>query len=305
MMPTQAHDQSRSRPFEPHERASRGPIAPVLGDWAVLDTIQTGPHTLVAKAVPLRNNDECENEYAVKLARPDSDQPRIASGLLNRELELLNGLDHPHVVSILDTGSENGSPFFVMPFVGELTLDDWVQQFSKVSLVETLWAIRQTAEGLNYLHRLGLCHLDVKPHNIVVGSSGHVTIVDLGFAQSIGNHQSSAPFVGSRDYVAPERFRQCRVVNPAADIYALGVILRDLLLGRDTAETQTRAASETAPRKNIRESRRRAIQAAHPGLPFEFIEFLERMVASIPERRPASDEVVETLLRTEIALFNP
>jgi serine/threonine-protein kinase len=285
--------------------AARGPIAPTLGDWAVLDTIQTGNHTRVAKAIPLRHDDECENEYAVKFVRPDTEQPRISAGLLSRELDLLNGLDHPHVVSVLDTGTEAGSPYFVMPFVGELTLADWIQRHQRISLVEALWAARQAAEGLNYLHGLGLCHLDVKPQNIVVGSSGHVTLVDLGFSQPIGHHPPSAPFVGSRDYVAPERFRHCRIVNPAADVYGLGMILRELLIGRDSNSHSERSTLDGQSLRHRREIRRRAIQSAHPGLPFEFIEFVERMVASIPERRPASDEVLDKLLRTEIEVFNP
>ena len=294
-------------------RHATGPIAPVVGDWAIMETRFESPHTQVARCVPVQRELADGDEYLIKMPRWDAQSSETARHIIRREAELLNGLDHPHLISVLDADLQHSLPFFIMPNVGHRTLRDWIGEPGSTSIHDALWYVRQTAGALSYLHANGWSHLDIKPENIVVNELGHVTVIDLAFATSFRTHSKDRlPLTGTGQYIAPERRVRGWSVSPAADVYSLGQVLLELLLGAPDSNSK-RASDACEAREGLlvsATSRRRAerfqlLRSFYPSLPADFAETVERMTAAIPERRPTIEELVDCFIRWEILLWQP
>ncbi len=135
-----------------------------------------------------------------------------------------------------------------------------------------LWLVRQVAQALSAVHAAGWIHGDVKPENVIVGSGGHVTLIDLGFAAQIHTVNGSQ-FRGTPDYAAPELLSGNMAALPAADMFSLGRMLWHWL-----TQVQTDKEKSLEP----------------------VAELVERLVTNDPGERPVADAVTRQLLRLEI-----
>jgi eukaryotic-like serine/threonine-protein kinase len=161
-----------------------------------------------------------------------------------REAEAEAGLQHPHVVQVHDVGEHDGRPYFTMELVEGGSLAERLRGTPQparqaAALVATL------AEAVRVAHQGGIVHRDLKPANILLTADGTPKISDFGLARRLqgeaGLTQSGVP-VGTPSYMAPEQARgQTHVIGPAADIYALGAILYELLTGRPPFRAETAA----------------------------------------------------------------
>ena len=176
-----------------------------------------------------------ERQVAVKLlAEHLADDPTFVSRF-QREAQAAARLVHPNVVQIFDSGLDepSGRHFIVMEYIegqscAEILRDDgWVEVEEAVSIIE------QACEGLDYAHRHGVVHRDVKPGNLLRAREGEVKLADFGIAKA--TEQSSITQVGSvlgtAAYLAPEQARG-EEAGPRADLYALGVVAYQLISGR-------------------------------------------------------------------------
>ncbi|MFQ3534823.1 MAG: protein kinase [Aggregatilineales bacterium] len=146
---------------------------------------------------------------------------------LAREFQILAGLRHPHIISVLDFGyDKNWQPYFTMPLLqGARNILDVAAERMLHGKVRLLI---ETCQALSYLHRHGILHLDLKPNNILVEPDGHVRVLDFGIATDL----FSAPETnGTLEYMAPEMLNS-EVVSPASDLYALGVIAYQIFAGK-------------------------------------------------------------------------
>ncbi len=135
-----------------------------------------------------------------------------------------SGIVHPNLVVVLDASAEATSPYLVMPRLEGQTMQLHLTSETFTPLPVALWLVRQVAQALDALHTAGWVHGDVKPENVIVGSRGHVTLVDLGFATRIhtaADHQ----FRGTPAYSAPEALTANFAAMPAMDIFSLGRVL--------------------------------------------------------------------------------
>lgn len=163
---------------------------------------------------------------------------------------------HPHVVSVYHAGEETLEGqrrlYLVMPLLHE-SLEDRLKRDGKLPLAQAVDLALQVADGLQAAHRHGLVHRDVKPGNILLDSEGHAQLTDFGLAREVrrGVRVSQQPW-GTPEYMAPEQL-QGDVVDQRADIYALGVVLYELLTGKRPFDGQTAydiaAHALTAPLK--------------------------------------------------------
>lgn len=142
-------------------------------------------------------------------------------------------VSHPNLVDIYDVGQDGDRHYIVMEYVAGVTLKQLINREAPFAIPRAVRIGEQIARGLHAAHRAGLIHRDIKPQNIIVTDDGQVRITDFGVAKS---HLSTAMTetgitLGTADYIAPEQ-AQGRPATPQSDIYAVGVVLYEMLTGR-------------------------------------------------------------------------
>lgn len=183
---------------------------------------------------------ELGRDVAVKLllAPGDDGERREQLARFRREARAVASLDSPHIVAVHDHGTDGDSPYLVMALVDGRTLHDVLAESGRVSVADALsWAV-DVCRGLEVAHAAGIVHRDIKPANIMVTGEGVAKVVDFGIAKYTEARSTDpqltqtgqAPF-GSVLYMAPERFQQ-RNGDGRTDLYALGCVLYELLVGR-------------------------------------------------------------------------
>jgi predicted ATPase len=161
-------------------------------------------------------------------SRPSSADPDALLLALAQEFRLLASLRHPHIISVLDYGfAIDRRPFFTMELLDRpQTL---IQAGAGLPLTQRAALLVQALQALSYLHRRGILHRDLKPQNVLV-VAGHVRLVDFGLAIP-QNQPGNSGMTGTLRYLAPEVL-EGDPYTPAADLYALGVMAYELLVGR-------------------------------------------------------------------------
>jgi serine/threonine-protein kinase len=172
-------------------------------------------------------------EVALKLVKSDLAQDTVFRKRFDREARIAQTVSHPHVVPVLDTGEQEGIPYLTQRFIRGGTLGDMIERDGKVSLDVAAQVTREAAAGLDALHAQGLIHRDVKPANILVDEQGVAYITDFGLAKDTQGSLLTRPgqALGSMDYMSPEQIRGAEV-SAATDVYALGCVVWECLLGK-------------------------------------------------------------------------
>ena len=202
-----------------------------------------------------------------------------------REAQLAARLQHPNVVSIYDTGEAEGRPFIVMEYVEGETLADVVRREGRLEPDRAVELAIQACAGLDHAHRAGLVHRDVKPQNLLLRDDGVLKVADFGIARS--RHATRLTDVGgvlgTAAYLAPEQAAG-EDVTAAADVYALGVVLYQMLAGEVPHDATSLA-------ELLVRQRDRAVAPLRPraaGVTQELEETVMRCLARLPEYRPPS-----------------
>ena len=157
-------------------------------------------------------------------------------GKFIREAQMIAGMDHPHIVRVLDVFEENGTAYYVMDFLPGGSLADKVKKDGPLSEAKAEEYIRQVADALDYIHGQNTVHLDVKPSNILLNAKGEAILIDFGISKHYddsGDQTSSTPVGISKGYAPLEQSRDGDVsqFKPSTDIYALGATLYYLITG--------------------------------------------------------------------------
>ncbi len=239
--------------------------------------------------VLLVHDEELGREVAVKLldeglAADPSFRARFA-----REARVAAGLSHPNVVTVFDVGEDDGRPFIVMELVSGRTLEERLRRDGAVRANDVLAIARQVCAGLEHAHANGLVHRDLKPGNLIERDDGTVKIADFGIARAVeGTALTEAgTIVGTAAYLAPEQ-AEAGTITPGTDLFALGVVLYELLTGRQPWKVDSLAALA---------GRRDASPPELPaGTPSGLRTAIERCLQPDPEDRPSSAAEVARLL---------
>ena len=203
---------------------------------------------------------------AVKVIRPEAGADPVAAQALERrfkqELLLARQVTHPNVVRIHDLGEMHGIKYITMPYIQGEDLSTLLKREGTLPVQRTLKIARSMISGLAAAHAAGVVHRDLKPANIMVTAEDDAMIMDFGIARSMTNRGPAAAgqavttagagaagqtmlgsVVGTIEYMAPEQARALPV-DQRADLYAFGLILYDLLLGRTRAAGTNNAFDE-------------------------------------------------------------
>jgi ribosomal protein L37AE/L43A len=197
----------------------------VLGKYILTAPVGKGAMGAVYKAWDRR----LRRWVAIKLLLATSDPQLVAR--FRREAETAAAIQHPNIVPIYDVGESDGRPYLVMKYVEGSTLSGM-----SLALDQAIAVALQAAKGVAYAHEHDVVHRDLKPGNVMVDGSGHVTVMDFGLAKDLyGGPGMTAPgtVMGTPSYMPPEQATgKIQQVDRSSDVYSLGAILYELVTGR-------------------------------------------------------------------------
>lgn len=191
-----------------------------------------------------------------------------------RELVLARQVTHKHVVRIHDLGELDGIKYLTMPFVEGEDLATLLRREGRLPVPRAIAIARQVASGLAAAHEVGVVHRDLKPENIMIAADGGALIMDFGISRSMsgtGTATALGAVIGTLEYMAPEQ-AQGQTVDHRGDIYSFGLVIYDMLVGRQRIARGDNPMSEMMSRLTRAPATVRSID---PGLP----EALERIVS--------------------------
>lgn len=235
---------------------------PLLTDEMALPSLVGGRYHLVRViarggmgTVYLADDPRHGRQVAIKVLHPRVAR-RIGRDRFRREIEIAARLSHPHILALHDSGEIMSADdetllYYVSPFVTGESLRARLARAPALTRDEIVRLGREVAQALDYAHRQGVVHLDVKPENILL-QDGHAIVADFGIAHAmsdVGDLSSpdEMPVLGTPAYMSPEHARGARDVDGRSDIYALGCVLCEMVLGRRPfpASSAAKAAERT------------------------------------------------------------
>jgi hypothetical protein len=212
--------------------------SPSLGSYAILERIGVGGMSAVHRAIDLRRG----QVVAIKLLSPQVGRDPTFRARFKREVRLLQKLRHPNIVPILDFGEVAGQAYIVMPFMAAGTLADRMRK-GPVPAQEYARMIDQVSSALEFAHKEGVVHRDVKPSNLLMDGDGNALLSDFSFAHVADASLSltGSAVIGTPAYMSPE---QCRgeAVDGRSDQYALAIMAYQLATGRLPYEAESAIA---------------------------------------------------------------
>ena len=212
--------------------------SPTLGSYAILAWVGAGGMSTVHRSIDLRNG----QVVAMKLLSPQVARDPTFKARFRREVRLLQQLQHPNIVPILDFGEVAGQAYIVMPFMASGTLADRMRQ-GPVPPDEYARMIVQISSALEFAHQAGVVHRDVKPSNLLLDRDNNALLSDFSFAHidDATSNLTGSAVIGTPAYMSPE---QCRGdgVDGRSDQYSLAIMAYQLATGRLPYEAESAIA---------------------------------------------------------------
>ena len=218
---------------------------------------------------------------AVKILRADlAEQPR-ARRRFETEAHAAARLAHPNVVTVFDSGEDDGIPFLVMERLPGRTLADELAG-GPLSLERARTVVREVLSALAAAHGAGIIHRDIKPGNVLLTEDGHVKVSDFGIAKTVDDldQTQTAELVATPGYLAPERLSG-EAASQRSDLYSVGVLLYEALSGRRPFERDTPFAMMRAIERGDAEP----LTSQRPTLSPEIVAVVERAMSVDPSER--------------------
>jgi eukaryotic-like serine/threonine-protein kinase len=252
--------------------------------------------------VYLARDDTLDRAVAVKVMHREMSEQEDQLQRFRQEARAVAKLSHPNVVSVIDAGEDGGHPYIVFEYVKGETLKQRIGRIGALDAQEAIAYAIEVARGLSVAHARNMVHRDIKPQNVLIDEEGRAKLTDFGISRQLEQAGVTATgrVLGTTDYVAPEQ-AMGRGVDPRSDVYSLGVVLYEMLVGQVPfhADSQVGVAM-----KHVNEELP-DVQRQRPEVSAAVALVVERATAKDPaERYQAIGEMVddlETALEVEAA----
>jgi serine/threonine protein kinase len=256
-------------------------VGRTLGNYLIQELLGQGGMATVYKGYRA----DIDRYVAVKVLPPHPGLDQEFIERFRQEARTIARLQHPHILPLYDYGVQDDILYLIMAYIDGGSLADRIEEGGmRLSEVEKI--LRQVAGALDYAHRQGVIHRDIKPDNILLDKEGNALLADFGIAKLAeggSNLTVTGGLVGTPAYMAPEQGSGDKVTG-SADIYSLGVVVYEMLTGSKpyNAETPMQIVIKhmTAPVPSIREKL--------PDLPAQLELVIDRALAKLPDNRYAS-----------------
>ncbi|MEF8795183.1 MAG: protein kinase [Salinivenus sp.] len=266
-----------------------------VGRYVVREHLGGGGMGVVYRARDL----ELSREVALKFLPPRLAASEEAERRFVREAKAASRLDHPNIGTIYeigraDEGKAKGQRFIAMAYYDGETLKEKLDREGPLPVEEALRYAEKIAEALTRAHEAGIIHRDVKPSNVMVTGRGEVKLVDFGLARVVGRSRLTQPGrrLGTAAYMSPEQ-AEGEEVGPAADVWALGVLLYEMLAGERPFE----ADREAALLRSILDEEPPSLRERRPEVPGTVVEMVHQCLQKDQADRYASAEALLKDLR--------
>ncbi len=202
-----------------------------LGSYEVLEEIGSGGMASVYRA----RQASVDRDVAIKVLHKSVDGKDESILRFQREARLIARLEHPHILPVYDFDGSHNPPYIVMRYLSGGTLKEVISR-GQLPFDEVGFLMRQLGAALDYAHRQGVIHRDIKPSNIMIDRDGNTFVTDFGIARMAGGTDSTitqaGALVGTPEYMSPEQLMGNDEIDHRTDIYALGVMLFQMLTGK-------------------------------------------------------------------------
>jgi eukaryotic-like serine/threonine-protein kinase len=205
-----------------------------------------------------------------------------------REIRFAARLQHPHILTVLDSGESGGLLWFTMPFVEGETLRSRLNRERQLAVGDAVRIARDAASALEYAHRHDIVHRDIKPENLLLTADGKVVVADFGIARALGSAggglTETGTTIGTPAYMSPEQASGDRAIDGRSDIYSLAAVLYEMLAGEPPFTGPT--AQAVIAKRFTGEIP--SLRKARPSIPDEIARAVARALAMVPADRFAT-----------------
>jgi eukaryotic-like serine/threonine-protein kinase len=207
---------------------------------SMIGTVLSGRYRLEAKlgsggmsTVYLACDETLDRQVAVKVMHREMSEQEDQLERFRQEARAVAKLSHPNVVSVIDAGEDGGHPYIVFEYVEGETLKQRIARVGALGTQDAVAYAIEVARGLSVAHGRNMVHRDIKPQNVLIDSEGRAKLTDFGISRQLEQDGMTATgrVLGTTDYVSPEQ-AMGRSVDPRSDVYSLGVVLYEMLLGQ-------------------------------------------------------------------------
>ena len=265
-------------------------IGQIIGNYKIEQKLGEGGMGAVYKGVDTM----LDREVAIKALRPELASQIHVVERFRSEAVTLAKLNHPNIATLYSLFRQSDELYMVLEFVRGETLDNILARRGALAADEAIPVFAQVMDGINHAHELGIVHRDIKPANMMLTEKGTLKVLDFGIARLLGSARTTrhGNIIGTLEYMAPEQVRgletDCRT-----DIYALGMMLYEVLTGRLAFQTENefelmKLQTEATPVQPVQ---------INPNIPHEVNAAIMRAIEKDPNHRfQTAGDFRETLL---------